>query len=112
VTFQDTDPKPGFVVADALLGTVVEEKQLRFFLNKCRVLRNQRRLRPFMAILLSDGFTLDALRATRKSGAIAATPRNLFGDTVADALLELVKSFPTNSGPSRRAETPRCQGAS
>jgi len=30
----------------------------------------------------------------------------------ADKLFGRLKSFPTNSGPSRRAEAPRCQGAS
>ena len=46
-----------------------------------------------MPVLLADGYTREALRAGRRVGVMMATTRNLFGDTVAEALRSLIDTL-------------------
>lgn len=86
-------PKPGFLVADAVLGCDVKVKHLGYFVQKATVLLNQPNTRPFMAMLLADRFQSDALYWGRKLGLVLATPEILFGEIVAKGLQELIRSL-------------------
>jgi hypothetical protein len=79
----------GFFVADVVVGTVLSEAEVFPFLRKCELLFNLKRLSPFMAMLIADGFTTEALRACRAKGIVATTPASLFGDDAARALASL-----------------------
>jgi hypothetical protein len=86
-----TKPKPGFFVCDVMLAKDLSPQSIRFFLNKNRILRIQRNTRPFMSMLLAQGYDKNAFGEGRTAGTILTTPRTLFGDQVADGLKSLVE---------------------
>ncbi len=87
------DRKPGFFVADVFCGSTLNVPHIQYFLRKVRMLKAMRRVVPFMPVLLADGYTKEALRAGRAAGVLMATTRNLFGDTIADALNSLIDTL-------------------
>ncbi|MGA2468119.1 MAG: hypothetical protein ABSH06_27710 [Thermodesulfobacteriota bacterium] len=94
-------PKPGFFVCDILLTKDLSIDHINFFLKKCNVLRIQRNTRPFMSMLLAEGYQRDAFAKGKAAGIILTTPRILLGDQVADclrSLIELLNRQATASG--------------
>ena len=85
---------PGFLVADVLLNNeTLDEAAVAPFLRKCATLSHLRKIRPFLPMLIADGFTPEALRACRSRGIIATRPETLFGRDVAEALADLFKTL-------------------
>lgn len=83
-------PKPGFLVADVLLGHgSVDEPALRPFLYKSETLRKMNAGRC-MQFFLAEGFTNEALMRLRRNGVVPARVEELFGRDVARALKELI----------------------
>jgi hypothetical protein len=85
------DAKPGFVVADVMLGNTIAESEIRYFVRKTQVLRNSPATRPFLAILVADEFAADAWRLGRREGFVITTPERIFGEAVARALATLIR---------------------
>lgn len=85
--------KPGFFVADVILGTRLDEDGVSAFIRKCTTLSNLRGTRPFLPMLISDGFAPEALKACRSHGIMATTPATLFGEDVAKALADLMDTL-------------------
>lgn len=84
---------PGFFVADVFCGCTLSLANIQYFLRKVRVLRSMQRVRPFMPVLLADGYDKDALLAGKSVGVVMATTRNLFGDSIAAALSSLLDTL-------------------
>lgn len=84
---------PGFVVADVVAGSILEENDVKPFLRKCRTLSCLRDLRPFIPMLIADGFSPEALRALRGEGIVATRPDTLFGRDVGRALRDLLQTL-------------------
>jgi hypothetical protein len=84
---------PGFLVADVVAGHNLDEQEIRPFLRKCAMLAQLRKVRPFLPMLIGDGFTQEALRACRSRGIIATRPDTLFGQDVARALGDLFQTL-------------------
>jgi len=91
VSYTNAKTVPGFVVADVILGEELAERHVEFFVRKTDMLRRQRRLRPFMALLIADRFSPNALRRARQRGLVFATPSLLFGKALAAVLTELIQ---------------------
>jgi hypothetical protein len=81
----------GFVVADVLLGSTLGEQEAEPFIRKCTTLGHLRNNRPFLPMLIADGFTQEALRKCRSEGIIATRPEAVFGEDVGRALAELLQ---------------------
>jgi hypothetical protein len=86
-------PNPGFVVADVALGAELTDRQIGYFIRKTTTLRANPRNRPFLAILIADGFTPDAFKLGRQSGVMLAPPEYLFGGQIAEGLRSLIASL-------------------
>jgi hypothetical protein len=84
---------PGFVVADVVLGRILEEDEVRPFIRKCETLSALRGLRPFLPILIADGFSQEALRACRARGIVVTRPETIFGRDVGQALADLMRTL-------------------
>lgn len=84
---------PGFLVADVGVGQQLDERAVEPFLRKCRMLSQLRNLRPFLPMLIADGFTPEALRACRSQGIITTRPDTLFGQDTGRALGELFQTL-------------------
>lgn len=57
---------PGFVVADILIGNIVNENQIEFFINKIKALKFQRNptnFIPFLIVEWIDTKSLNTLKA-------------------------------------------------
>jgi hypothetical protein len=93
VRFNGKRPDPGFLVADVVTGQNLDETLVSAFLRKCLLLGNLRRIRPFLPMLIADGFTPEALRLCRSKGIIATRPESLFGKDVARALADLLQTL-------------------
>ena len=105
VTYTNSEASPGFFVADVLLGTKLDVNMVRAFLRKCTMLTGFRKTRPFVPMLIADGFTLDALKLCRNKGIIATRPETLFGQDVARALEDLLYTLTnTSTGTPERIE--------
>lgn len=86
---RDGEPKPGFVACDVNLASDITLDRAAPFIRKCVTLRALRNVGPCMQILVANRFQKEAFVALRSAGIIAATPKSLFGQDIADALREL-----------------------
>lgn len=88
-TARDGKDKPGFVACDVHLGEVVTVEGVRPFINKCRTLRSLRNIGPCLQIFVAAQYEGEAFQLLKANGIAPATPANLFGEEVAEGLLEL-----------------------
>lgn len=89
VRYSGGESKPGFVVCDVNLTKSMTIAGVMPFVRKCLTLRALRKVGPCMQILVANRFDKEAFVLLRRHGIIAATPANLFGSEIADALNEL-----------------------
>ena len=80
---------PGFVACDVYSGSEVNEAGIRPFINKCVTLRKLKRVGRCMQLFVADSYTKDSFQLLKQNGIVPATPTNLFGQEVAEALAEL-----------------------
>lgn len=85
-----TGPKNGFFVADVVWADELREMDAKSFLRKIATLSALKNLGRFQPMLVSDGFTRDAIMACRAKGVMAVTVDTLLGRGVAIALRELL----------------------
>lgn len=83
-------PQPGFVVCDVLLAHQLKRNEIKFHIDKCAILRSQRNTRPFMSILVGEGYEEDAFQERGKAGLILTNPDDLLGNEIAAALKSLI----------------------
>lgn len=87
-------PKPGFVLFDLLLSEDMLTKEgVGPFLHKCSMVRSLPNIGRCLPFFVADTYTLEAMRLLRHHGIIPATPASLFGEEVAEALRELLKTL-------------------
>lgn len=91
VHFKGGKKVPGFMVADVILCGELDEASVEPFLRKCTLLMNARGRRPFMPMLIAEGFTPEALNRCRSAGIMATRAETLFGRDVAMALGSLLE---------------------
>lgn len=101
--------KPGFFVADVFCDGTLDVPHIQYFLRKVRMTKAIRRVVSFMPVLLADRYTREALWAGKRAGVVMATTRNLFGDTVAEALGSLIDTL-TRAGAIAAANPDRVAG--
>ena len=82
-------PKPGFFVCDVHLGSRMTAESVRPFINKCKTLRQLRNIAPCMQMYVAHHYTAEAFQLLKANGIIPATPANLFGEEVAQGLVQL-----------------------
>tara|TARA_R110001583_G_scaffold100539_1_gene246583 strand:- start:15312 stop:16829 length:1518 start_codon:yes stop_codon:yes gene_type:complete len=83
----------GFVVCDVDLGVIINEISITPFLNKVKKSQNNKNQSKCLYILAAEHFTDEAFQLARKEGIIPATPRNLFGKDIEEALKEVINVF-------------------
>ncbi len=84
---------PGFIVCDVLLSNQVTIDEIKFHVDKCSILRAQKHIRPFMSILVTEGYKPEAFRERGKAGLILTTPKALLGEDIAEALRSLIDAL-------------------
>ena len=99
--------KPGFVVADAFAEGILTVDQIQFFIRKARMLKATLPNIGVLSVLVAEGFTGEALSAGHAAGIMMATPKDLFGKRVGEAIASLVEvlknagAYASSSSPER-----------
>jgi hypothetical protein len=88
----------GFVVADVFADTELDAYQIRYFVRKAQMYQKTSNSGPLFPILMAESFTRDALTEGHKAGLLLTTPGNLFGQAVARALVDLVRTLKRIAG--------------
>lgn len=88
---------PAFVIADFLIGNVINENQIIFFTNKISALKQQRSLAKFIPFLIVDSIDTKALNNLKSNGIVVGFTNELFGDNYKELLNSLINLI-TNAG--------------
>lgn len=94
--------KPGFVLADIIIGTSITEKDVSFFVEKIKHIQsftNASRIIPFLIV---DDLGKEALNSIKSHGIAVGFIKELFGQKYADTIKELI-SVLNNAGASLKS---------
>lgn len=96
-TWSDQQLKPGFVVADILIGNTVTADHIEFFIKKVEILKAQKNTLKFLPFLIVDNLEPEALNALRSSGIIIGKVNQLFGEEYTSLMAALINTV-VNAG--------------
>lgn len=88
---------PAFVIVDFLIGNVINERQINFFINKIAALKQQKHLAKFIPFLVVDSIDTNALNILKSNGVIIGFVDELFGANYKELLNSLINLI-TNAG--------------
>lgn len=83
----------GFVVADVFAGSRLGVPEIRYFIRKVQMYNKTSNSGPLFPILMAQSFTGESMTEGHKAGLMLTTPGNLFGQNVADALDNLIRTL-------------------
>ena len=95
--YRDNQVMPFFVLADVLIGGQLQERHVRFFIEKVKILNAQKGMSRFMPFLIVDAVESAAFALLKENGIIVAFVDQLFGREYAELLRALVNTI-TNAG--------------
>lgn len=81
--------KPGFFACDVVLGVRVSVTEVQPFIAKCKSLMSLKNVGRVLFVLAASEFEKEAFMELKRFGIIPATPKNLFGEEVANSLQAL-----------------------
>lgn len=88
---------PAFVIADVLIGNVINKEQVDFFISKVAALKQRKGLAKFIPFLIVDSIDTKALNSLKSNGIIIGFADELFGDDYKELLNSLINLI-TNAG--------------
>ena len=91
VSAQSGTLKPGFIVCDVILGTVIDRDTVAAFVRKHDMASAPPGVAPIMPFFIADVFAEDAFALAKQKGIIAVTTEGLFGHEIAKALKGLIQ---------------------
>ena len=91
--------KPGFLLADIIIGTPIKENDVLFFIEKIKHVQSFKNASKIIPFLIVDDLNKEALTILKSHGIIVGFLRELFGGKYADTLKELVTVL-NNAGAS------------
>ena len=80
----------GFLVADVFAEGRLDANNIRYFIRKVQTYQKTSNSGKLFPILMAESFTGDAITEGHKAGLMLTTPTNLFGDSVARSLADLL----------------------
>lgn len=93
VKFKKGEILNAFVVGDIILNRRITIERLGPFFYKLDSLKNQKNIRPFLALIVAESFEEKALNELRKRGVVIAMPSTILGKENATLLRELIKAI-------------------
>jgi len=94
--------KPGFLLADIIIGTPIKENDVLFFIEKLKHIHSFKNASRIIPFLLVDDLNKDALIILKKHGIAVGLISELFGQKYADTLKELITVL-NNAGASLKS---------
>lgn len=80
-----------FVIADILMGKDLDDDSVMFFINKIDILRQQKKIIPFIPILITDSvIDKSTFKSLKSKGIVLGFVDKLFGNSYAESLKSLV----------------------
>lgn len=98
--------KPGFLLADILLGHPIYENDVRFFIEKLKTIQSFQKSSKIIPFVLVDDLDKKALTLLKKNGIIIGFLKELFGEKYSETLKELVELL-NNVGASLKRHPDR-----
>ena len=83
----------GFVVADVFAGDRLHVPDIRYFIRKVQTYQKTSNSGTLFTILMAESFTGKAVTEGHRIGLMLTTPTNLFGQSVARALDDLIQTL-------------------
>ncbi|MDT0678762.1 hypothetical protein [Autumnicola musiva] len=93
---------PGFIIADIIIGTPINEKDVMFFIEKLKHIQSFKNPSKIIPFLIVDDLSKEALLVLKQHGIAIGFIRELFGQKYADTLKELVAVL-NNAGASLKS---------
>lgn len=103
VGYIDKMKKPGFLVADILIGNITNENTVSFFMKKIAAIKASNPTLKLLPVLLVDGITAEGLNSLKSKGVLVASIKELFGKDYSDLLKNLINTV-TNAGAILKTE--------
>lgn len=95
--------KPGFLVADILIGNITDEDSISFFIKKLAAIKASNPTLRLFPVLLVDGISVKALNQLKSNGVLVASIKELFGKDYSELIKNLINTV-TNAGAILKTE--------
>tara|TARA_R110002050_G_scaffold73864_2_gene158778 strand:- start:1434 stop:2894 length:1461 start_codon:yes stop_codon:yes gene_type:complete len=95
--------KPGFLVADILIGNITNENTVSFFLRKITAITASNPTLKLFPVLIVDGISSEGLNQLKSKGVLVASIKELFGKDYSELLKNLINTV-TNAGAILKKE--------
>tara|TARA_Y100000034_G_scaffold105927_1_gene133674 strand:- start:5483 stop:6619 length:1137 start_codon:yes stop_codon:yes gene_type:complete len=103
IGYANKQKKPGFLVADILIGNDTNEDAISFFIKKLAAIKASNPTLKLLPVLLVDGIDTKALNKLKSNGVLIASIKELFGKDYSDLIKNLINTV-TNAGAILKAE--------
>jgi hypothetical protein len=98
VQYKDNKPKPGFLVADILLGKdVIYIKEVEFLIQKIKIIRAINPSLRLFPVFITEGVEVNAFNSLKKLGVMVASIKEIFGENYYELLNSLINTI-VNAG--------------
>lgn len=97
VQYNQSKPKPGFVVMDVLIGNSTTSNEVDFFIQKISAIRGSHPTTKLFPVLIVDGVESTGFNRLKKIGVLIASVREIFGESYNELLKNLINTI-TNAG--------------
>ena len=97
--------QPGFLVADVFSEGILTPHHICYFIRKAQALHATLNNTSVLPILVAEGFSGEAITLGHSAGILMATPSDLFGSTVGQALKTLLQTL-NRAAAYASSETP------
>lgn len=89
-TWGDGILKPGFVLADILIGNLITANDVEFFVKKVEILKSQKNTLKFIPFLIVESLEPDALNYLKSNGIVTGYINRLFGEEYSKLMNSLI----------------------
>ncbi|WP_271781998.1 hypothetical protein [Aquimarina algiphila] len=103
IGYTSKQKKPGFLVADILIGNVTDEDSISFFIRKLAAIKASNPTLRLFPVLLVDGISVKALNQLKSNGVLVASIKELYGKDYSDLIKNLINTV-TNAGAILKSE--------
>jgi hypothetical protein len=103
VGYKDKTKKPGFLVADILIGNTTNDITIGFFTRKIAAIKASNPSLKLLPVLLVDGISSEGLNQLKSKGVLVASIKELFGKDYSELLKNLINTV-TNAGAILKTE--------
>jgi len=103
INYNNKQKKPGFLVADILIGNVTNEDAIGFFIKKLAAIKASNPTLKLFPVILVDGIGVKALNQLKSNGILVASIKELYGKDYSDLIKNLINTV-TNAGAILKTE--------